>query len=227
MSSQPELILYGYWRSSASYRVRLALAWKKLPYEQRPVHLLNQGGEHTHPDYLAINPQGLLPTLIHSGTVITQSLAIIEYLEETFPAPALLPRDRALRAHARAIALAIAAEIAPLQNLRVLQAIEALAGTDPEAKTAWARRWIDSGLSAVEAMLGQHHADAHRARYCIGDEPTIADCCLLPQAYNAQRFGCDLERWPTIRAICSNLGHNEAIESAKPENQPDAPKNND
>lgn len=224
MTQSDGLVLYTYWRSSASYRVRLALAFKGLDYTAKPIHLIHQGGEHTHPDYLALNPQGLVPTLMHGQRVLTQSLAIIEYLDEVFPDPPLLPEDALERAKVRALALAIAADTAPLQNLRVLKKLEAEFGGDASAQAHWARHWISLGLDAVEKLLSPDHPKASEARYCVGNGPTMADCCLLPQLYNAERFGCDVEAWPTIRAICTNLGHNEGIEAAKPDNQPDAPK---
>jgi len=220
-----ELILYGYWRSSASYRVRLALAFKGLNHQSKPIHLIDRGGEHTHPDYRALNPQALVPTLIHRGQVLTQSLAIIEYLDEAFPEKPLLPSDPILRANTRALALAIVADTAPIQNLRVLDQIRDQFQATTEQTSNWARHWITVGLDGVEKMLQRHHLEPAKARFCIGTEPSLADCCLLPQVYNAQRFGCDMATWPTIRAICANLGHNEAIDCAKPENQTDAPNN--
>ncbi len=227
MTASDDIILYTYWRSSASYRVRLALGLKKLSYIARPVHLIHEGGQHTHADYVALNPQALVPTLIHQGQVLTQSLAIIEYLDEVFPHTPLLPRSPLARAQARAIAMAIACDTAPLQNLRVLNHIETLFGADADEKSLWAKHWIELGLDAVEALIKKHHPDPEAARFCIGDEPTLADCCLLPQIYNAERFGCDLGTWPTIRAICINLGHNEDIRNAQPDNQPDAPNKAD
>lgn len=224
MTHSDDIILYTYWRSSASYRVRLALGFKKLSYTSRPVHLITAGGEQHQPDYVALNPQALVPTLIHQGQVLTQSLAIIEYLDECFPQIPLLPSAPLAKARVRAIAQAIACDIAPLPNLRVLNHLDAAFDAEAEQKSAWARHWITQGLDAVETLINQHHPASSQVRYCFGDEPTLADCCLLPQIYNAERFGCDLGRWPTIRAICINLGHNEDIQSARPDNQPDAPE---
>ena len=224
MSSPTELTLYSYWRSSASYRVRLALAIKGLTYTQVPIHLLNNGGEHKTEQYKELNPQALVPTLIHKGQVLTQSLAIIEYIDEIFPDPALLPSNPYERAQVRAIAQAIASDTAPIQNLRVLNRLETQFGARQDQKTDWAKHWIQTGLWAVEAMLQTHHAQPSSAAFCVGQGPTLADCCLLPQVYNAQRFGVDMADMPTIRAICANLGHNEDIKQAEPDKQPDAPK---
>ena len=225
MTSANEVTLYGYWRSSASYRVRLALAFKQIAYTNSPVHLINNGGEQHSKAYQALNPQRLLPTLTLNGQVLTQSMAIMEFLEEQFPNPALLPDDKVDRARVRALCQVIVADTAPLANLRVLNYLSSSKGFDESEKKAWASHWIGLGLDAVEAFLIRQHGSASGVRYCFGDQPSFADCCLLPQAYNAERFGCSLDRWPTVRAICINLGHNEDIQLAKPENQPDAPKN--
>ncbi|HEY7905301.1 MAG TPA: maleylacetoacetate isomerase [Wenzhouxiangella sp.] len=224
MSASDELVLYGYWRSSASYRVRLALAIKGLAYIQRPVSLIADGGEHRTAQYRALNPQALVPTLIHQDRVLTQSLAIIEYLDELFPSPPLLPDCPHKRAITRAIAHTIASDTAPIQNLRVLDALEKTFGANQDQKAQWAQHWIQTGLEAVEAQLQAEHPKPEQAQFCVGDSPSLADCCLLPQVYNAERFGCDLADMPTIRAICANLGHNEDIMNAKPDKQPDAPK---
>lgn len=213
-----DLILYTYWRSSASYRVRMALNLKGLEYESRPVHLVRDGGQQRAPDYSALNPQQLVPTLIHGKYVLTQSLAMLEYLDETFPATALLPRDAGERARVRAIAQAIACEIHPLNNLRVLTYLTGPAGLDEDGKLAWYRHWTESGLAAVEKMLD----DPGTGRFCHGDEPTLADCCLLPQVYNADRFNCDLSGLDEVRRICDELLQVPAIGQAAPENQPDA-----
>lgn len=227
MTHSDDIVLYTYWRSSASYRVRLALGFKRLNYTPKCIHLIHAGGEHRQPAYLELNPQALVPTLIHQGQVLTQSLAIIEYLDECFPQIPLLPDSPLARARARAIAQAIACDIAPLPNLRVLNHLETTFDATADQKSAWAQHWITQGLDAVESLLLKQHPAPAEARYCIGNEPTVADCCLLPQVYNAQRFGCDLGRWPTIRAICVNLGHNEDIQSARPDKQPDAPEKAD
>jgi maleylacetoacetate isomerase len=225
MDTRGEIVLYSYWRSSASYRVRLALALKGLAYTIEPIHLVEDGGQQYQATYLQLNPQALVPTLIHNDLVLNQSLAIIEYLDETFPTPPLLPGDSRDRAKIRALSQLIACDIAPLANLRVLNYIAGLQSEVSNTPEAWAKHWIETGLGAVETHLSANHPEPKTARYCFGDKPTMADCCLLPQVYNAVRFGCDLSDMPTVRAICSNFGHNELIKAAKPENQPDAPKN--
>ncbi len=212
------LILYTYWRSSASYRVRMALNLKGLDYESRSVHLVRDGGQQLSADFTALNPQQLVPTLVHGNQVLTQSLAILEYLEETFPQQPLLPPSSGERARVRAIAQAIACEIHPLNNLRVLKYLTGPGGLDEESKMAWYRHWTESGLKAVEKMLD--HPDT--ARFCHGNEPTLADCCLLPQVYNARRFNCDLSGLNRLVGICNELEQMPAIDKAVPEKQPDA-----
>jgi maleylacetoacetate isomerase len=209
------MVLYTYFRSSASYRVRIALNLKGIPYEPRFVHL--QRGEQRLPGHLSLNAQGLVPVLIDDGRVLTQSLAIIEYLEETRPRPPLLPVDPAGRARVRALANAVACEIHPLNNLRVLNYIT----TDlrqPEAdRLAWYRHWIAEGFEALEKML----RPPETAAYCHGESPTMADACLVPQVYNALRFNCDLSVYPTVRRIYESCMALEAFQSASPERQPD------
>ncbi len=212
------LTLYTYWRSSASYRVRMALNLKGLDYESRAVHLVRDGGEQFAAEYAGLNPQQLVPTLVHGELTLTQSLAIIDYLEEAFPGQPLLPADAVGRARVRAIAQAIACEIAPLNNLRVLKYLTGPAGLDEDGKLAWYRHWTENGLAAVERML-DHPATGH---FCHGDEPTLADCCLLPQVYNARRFECDLTGFDRINAICNELERLAPVRDAAPENQPDA-----
>jgi maleylacetoacetate isomerase len=212
------LTLYSYWRSSASYRVRLALNLKGLEYEIRPVHLVRDGGEQFAGEYSALNPQQLVPTLIDAETTLTQSLAIIEYLEERYPDRRLLPNSAAERARVRAIAQAIACEIHPLNNLRVLKYLTGPAGLDEDAKLDWYRHWTESGLAAVERMLDHPQT----GRFCHGDEPGLADCCLLPQVYNADRFGCDIAGLTAIERIRAELESLDAVRDAAPENQPDA-----
>jgi len=217
---QPQtMILYSYWRSSSSYRVRMALKLKGIEHQISPVHLVRDGGEQFAEDYAALNPQQLVPTLVDGETVITQSMAMLEYLEERHPQPALLPGTSAERARVRAIAQAVACEISPLNNLRVLKYLTGSAGLDEEAKLAWYRHWTESGLAAVEKMLDSPHT----GRFCHGDEPGLADCCLLPQVYNANRFECDLTRMGRILEICDALEGLEPVRVAMPENQPDAP----
>ena len=211
------LILYSYWRSSASYRVRMALGLKGLAHEIRPVHLVRGGGEQQAPNYRAINPQALVPTLVHGDLVLSQSLAIIEYLDETCPGSPLLPSDPAQRARARMIAQSIACDIHPLNNLRVLAWLVEAGGFDDDQRLLWYRHWTETGLAAVERML-----QAHDGPYCCGEEPGLADCCLLPQVYNARRFNCSLEGLDRILSICDRLTGRPELEAAAPENQPDA-----
>ena len=208
--------LYDYWRSSAAYRVRLALNFKGLRYEQVPVDLRRNA--QRAPEFLKINPQGLVPVLEDEGVVLTQSLPILNYLEERNPEPALLPEDAAGRAKARALAVAIACEIHPLNNTRVLQYLERELGLDEAGRLKWYRHWIAEGLGPIEAMLARSAGD-----FCVGDAPSLADLCLVPQVYNARRYECDLEPYPIIRRIDARCRAIEAFERAAPERQPDAP----
>ncbi|MBV2262150.1 MAG: maleylacetoacetate isomerase [Thauera sp.] len=211
--------LHTYFRSSAAYRVRIALNLKGLDYEAVPVHLVRGGGEHRQPAYLGLNPAGLVPALEDQGQVLTQSLAIVEYLEETHPQPALLPAAALDRARVRAIAQAIACDIHPVNNLRVLQYLTRELGVSEEQKNAWYRHWIGVGLQAVEAMLA---GDARTGAFCHGDTPGLADCCLVPQVFNARRFGCDLSAMPTVQRIAEHCASLDAFRRAAPEAQPDA-----
>lgn len=207
--------LYGYWRSSASYRVRIALNWKGIEYEHGPTDL--RRGEHRTLTYLEKNPQGLVPLLEDGDVRLTQSLAIIEALEETRPEPPLLPKGTAERAAVRATALYIACEIHPLNNLRVLQHIKRAYGLEESDVNAWYRHWIGQGFSRLEADLKRS-----AGRYCHGDAVTMADVCLVPQVANARRYNCDLEPYPIIRRIDKACQELEAFERARPERQPDA-----
>ncbi|WP_050418245.1 maleylacetoacetate isomerase [Azoarcus sp. CIB] len=211
--------LYTYFRSSAAYRVRIALNLKQLDYEAIPVHLVRNGGEQRQADYLALNPAGLVPTLVDDGNVLQQSLAIIEYLDEVHPQPALLPGSPAERARIRAIAQSIACDIHPVNNLRVLRYLVHELGVNDAQKNAWYRHWIAIGLSAVESMLA---ADARTGLFCHGDTPTLADCCLVPQVFNAQRFDCDLSAMPTVMRIVERCATLDAFQRAAPGQQPDA-----
>ena len=212
--------LYTYFRSSTSYRVRIALNLKGLPYQAIPVHLLKGGGEQLLPAYRDINPQALLPALIDDGNgeAITQSLAIIEYLEEKYPATPLLPPDAADRAAVRSLALAIACEVHPLGNLRVLKYLENILGVKPEDKLTWSRHWMREGLAALEKTLSLRGAD----RFCHGDSPTLADCCLVPQMFNARRFEVDLAPYPTLLRIDAACAELAAFAQAHPMRQPDS-----
>jgi maleylacetoacetate isomerase len=185
------LKLYSYFRSSAAYRCRIALNLKGLAYETVPVHLLKDGGQHNAPAYRALNPQGLVPALDHEGRIITQSLAIMEYLDEIQPGPRLLPGGAASRANIRAFALAIACDIHPINNLRVLNYLKGPLRQDQTVVDDWYRHWVETGLAACERLLPQGES-----RFCFGDQPTLADACLVPQFYNARRLKCDLSQIP-------------------------------
>ena len=213
------LTLYSYWRSSAAYRVRIGLNLKGLAYETRPVHLVRDGGEQHADDYRALNPQALVPMLVDGERRITQSLAILEYLDETFPKPALLPADTRGRARVRSLAMLVACDIHPLNNLRVLQYLKRENGLEQPAIDAWMLHWMREGFAAMEAML----ADAPgTGTFCHGETPTIADCCLVPQLYNARRFALDLSPYPTLVRIEADCLALPAFDAARPENQPDA-----
>ena len=216
------LVLYGYWRSSAAYRVRIALNLKGLSYESRPVHLIRDGGEQHTPDYRQINPQQLIPCLLHGDRVITQSLAIMEYLDETHPeeGTSLLPADTRGRARVRALAMVVACDTHPLGNLRVLQQLESQFGADEAKRAEWSRHWIATGLTSLEAILADNAATG---RYCHGETPGLADACLIPQFYNALRWKLPLDDYPTLRRIYQACSELEAFQRAAPEAQPDAP----
>lgn len=211
--------LYSYFRSSAAYRVRIALAWKQIPYETIPIHLVKDGGQHRQAAYAALNPQGLLPALVDNGAVMAQSMAILEYLEETHPENALLPKGAVLRAQVRAFAQHIACEIHPLNNLRVLQYLTKEAGLSEDAKLAWYERWIADGFSALERDIEQRKPVGP---YCFGEQLTFADVCLIPQVYNAHRFQCDMGAYPHLTRINEACNALEAFKEAHPSNQPDA-----
>lgn len=215
------LVLYSYWRSSAALRVRIALNLKGLHYETRAVHLVRDGGEQHSPAYAAVNPQELVPTLVDGDKVMTQSMAIVEYLDEIHPQPALLPADAAGRARVRALAQIIACDVHPIGNLRVLQRIGTQFGADDEQKGSWMRHWIATGFHALEAMLANNR---DTGRYCHGDTPGLADLCLIPQVYNARRWKMTLEEYPTIVRIDAACGELDAFKAAMPEQQPDAPR---
>lgn len=213
-----QLELFTYCKSSATYRVRIALNYKGIDYEPHYVDLLKDGGDNFKLEYLDINPQGLIPTLIHNGQAIHQSVAILEFLEETFPEPALLPEDPHDRAYCRAIAQMIACEIHPLNNLRVLAYIENELGHKPEEKLQWYRHWLAEGFNAIESYLVKHRK---HGPYCLGDTPTIADACLVPQVYNANRYECDMQPYPTIRGINEHCLVLQEFLNASPDKQDD------
>lgn len=211
--------LYTYFRSSAAYRVRIALNLKGLPYEAVPVHLLRSGGEQLQPAYRAVNPAALIPSLEDEGATLTQSVAIIEYLDETHPPVPLLPSDPLGRARVRALALTVACDIHPLGNLRVLKYLVHQLKVGDEAKAEWSKHWISEGFTALEAMLA---GSPSTGRFCHGDTPTLADCCLVPQVFNALRFEVDMTRFPTIARIHAACSELEAFIAAHPSKQPDA-----
>jgi len=213
------LKLYSYFRSSAAYRVRIALNLKGLPYETVPVHLVRDGGQQNLPDYRALSPLGTVPTLDAGTGAITQSLAIIEYLDETHPLPPLLPASAEGRARVRALAQTIACDIHPVNNLRVLNYLGREFGASKEQKDAWYRHWVTEGLLAIEQMLV---AQPGTATFCQGQAPTLADCCLVPQVFNARRFNCALDKMPTIQRIVAACEALPAFQNAAPAQQPDA-----
>jgi maleylacetoacetate isomerase len=213
--------LYSYWRSSAAYRVRIGLNVKGLAHTIEPVSLLAGGGEQHRAAYRELQPQGLVPVLVEEdGGVLFQSLAILEYLEECWPEPPLLPRGARDRAFVRAFALALACEVHPLNNLRVLRYLAEDLGADEEARTRWIRHWISLGFEACEAMLVRRGAGE---RFVFGDGPSLAEICLVPQMYNARRYGCDLSPYPRLRAADEAARVLPAFLAAAPERQADAP----
>ena len=213
------LLLYDYWRSSACYRVRIALNLKQLPYELRPVHLVRDGGQQHAEDYRRLNPQELVPCLLDGERALTQSLAIIEYLDEVHLAFPLLPLDPRGRARVRELAQVVACDIHPLGNLRVLQQLESEFAADDAQRAQWSRHWMASGFAALEAMLADNVATG---RFCHGDEPTLADICLVPQFYNARRWKMPLDEYPTLCRIDAACAELEAFQRAAPDTQPGA-----
>lgn len=211
--------LHTYFRSSAAWRVRIALHLKGLEAEQVPVHLLRDGGDQHSERFRALNPQGLVPVLEDGDEVLTQSLAIIEYLDETHPEPPVLPASAAARARVRALALVIACDIHPVNNLRVQQYLTREFGADEAAKTRWMHTWMRTGFDALEGMLA---SDPRTGRCCHGDAPTLADLLLVPQLYNAKRFGLDVAEWPTVARIEAHLLTLPAFIDTAPERQADA-----
>ena len=210
------MLLYTYFRSSAAFRVRIALNLKGLAYESAFVHLAK--GEHRAPAYGKVNPQALVPALEEGGALLTQSLAIIEFLEETHPAPPLLPNDPLGRARVRSLAMLIACEIHPVNNLRVLQHLQRALGQNEDQVNAWVRHWIADGLAKLEADL----ARPGTGTYSHGSLPTIADCCLVPQVFNAQRYKCDTTAYPTVMRVFAACMRLDSFDQAQPSKQADA-----
>lgn len=218
--NEAALTLYTYWRSSAAYRVRIGLNLKGLPWQARPLHLVHGGGQQHDTDYTALNPQALVPTLIHGQRVLTQSLAILEYLDDAFPdTAALLPADAPGRARVRALSQLVACDIHPLNNLRVMQYLGGRLGVDEPARQEWTGHWMHAGFAAMEVMLASSSATG---RFCHGDTPGLADCCLLPQLYNARRFSIDLTAYPTLQRIEQHCCALAAFQDAHPDRQSDA-----
>lgn len=208
--------LYGYWRSSASYRVRIALNLKQLDYEYVPVHLVDNGGEQHSADYAALNPAELVPTLVDGDKVLTQSLAIIEYLD-SLAGPHLVPDDPQRAAIIRALALDMACDLQPVTNLRILQYLSGPLACPDEARQGWIEHWVRQAFSAFEKQL-----ERHAGVYCVGDRVSMADVCLVPQVYNARRFKVDLAEYPLLRQVEHNLQQLDAFLRAAPEQQVDA-----
>ncbi len=211
--------LYGYFRSSATYRVRIALALKDIPWHAQVVDLRAPANAQHSREFRALNPHGLIPVLVDGEHTLTQSLAILEYLEETHPQPPLLPRSPAERAEVRALALAVACDIHPLNNLRVLNYLRTQQGCDASAVNAWYAHWIAQGFAALECNASRLSGDG---RHMYGSSVTLADVCIVPQMANARRFNCDLAPYPMLRAICAHLESLPAFARAAPEVQPDA-----
>ncbi|XP_052767548.1 maleylacetoacetate isomerase-like isoform X1 [Mya arenaria] len=213
MAAKP--ILYSYFRSSASWRVRIVLALKGIDYEYRAVNLVKDGGHQKKDEFTALNPMGQVPVLVVGDVAISQSLAIIDYLEDVYPNNPITPRDPIKKAQARALAEVIAAGTQPIQNLSVLRKVS----DKPEGQAEWANFWIDRGFGAYEKMV-----QATAGKYSVGDEVTIADVCLVPQLYNAKRFKVDMSKFPTVTRIINALSELDAFKAASPEVQPDCPE---
>ena len=211
--------LYTYYRSSAAYRVRIGLQLKGLAYESIPVHLARDGGEQLHGSYRAINPGALVPCLVDGELTLSQSLAILEYLEEKYPETPLLPGDAAGRARVRALALIVACDIHPLNNLRVLRYLGSELRLAEAGQTAWYQHWVREGLQVIETHLAR---DTQTGAFCHGDTPGLADCCLIPQVFNARRFDVDLTGYPLIATIAARAAELPAFVAAHPSRQPDA-----
>lgn len=216
-----DITLYDYWRSSAAWRVRIGLNLKGVPYHSQPVHLVRDGGEQHRPEYREINPAGLVPTLLHGQRRISQSLAILEYLDEAFPGhPHLLPEDVRGRARVRSLALTLAADTHPIHNLRVQQYLKNVMGQDESTVAAFVQHWLLEGFTAFEAMLA---TSSETGSFCHGDHPTLADCVLVPAVYAARRFGAAFDAFPVSLRIHDHCMGLQAFQDAHPNRQPDAP----
>ena len=215
--------LYSYWRSSAAYRVRIALGLKELAYDYYPVHLAQGGGEQFSDEYADLEPQNQVPLLVDGERIIRQSMAIMEYLEESYELSgvSLMPSEVRERARARGLAQLIASDVHPLGNLRVLKYLQNELGLDEAARIRWIQHWLSRGLSAFEALIADHPSTGE---YCEGDAPTVADCCLIPQLYNAHRFKLDMSAYPTLSRIEATCLDHPAFAAAHPSAQPDAPQ---
>jgi maleylpyruvate isomerase len=212
-----DLKLYGYFRSSAAFRVRIGLNLKGLAYEQTTIHL--RRGEQRTPFFLDLNPQGLVPALVDDATILTQSLAILEYLDETRPTPPLLPPDAAGRARVRALAQIVACDIHPINNLRILDHLRERLGQDDAGIGRWYNHWIAEGFAAMERDVA---IDSATGRFLHGDQPSLADICLVPQIFNARRYALDMEPYPTLRRVFDACMALPAFDLAQPDKQPDA-----
>ena len=213
------LRLFSYWRSSASYRVRIALNLKGLEYELIPIDLIRNGGDQNSEDFLNMNPQAMVPVMTDGGRVFKQSMAIVEYLDEAYPDAPLLPSEIRARGRVRMLAQIIACDIHPLNNLRVLMFLEKEFAIKGKRKTEWYNYWVGEGFQAFETLLTQSPTTGE---YCEGDDPGMADCFLIPQVYNALRYHCDMNLYPEIGRIYNNCMSLEEFEAASPERQPDA-----
>lgn len=215
------ITLYDYWRSSAAWRVRIGLRLKGLDYTSVPVHLVRDGGEQHTTEYRRLNPLGLVPSLDHAGTVLTQSVAILEYLDEAFPdTPRLLPGEAVGRARVRALALTLAADTHPIHNLRVQQFLKTELALDDDAVARFVRHWLSLGFQALESMLT---ASTATGRFSHGDRPGLADCVLVPAVYAARRFGAEIDACSTVLRIHDRCQELPAFQAAHPDRQPDAP----
>ena len=213
------LKFYGYFRSSAAYRCRIAFNLKEIEYDLNLVHLRKNGGQQKLPDYINLNPQALIPSIKEDDFILTQSMAIIEWIDEKYPEPKFIPKDINMRALVRAFSQIIACDIHPLQNLRVLEYLTNDLKQDQKSLDKWCQRWLGEGLAACEKIILRHHLNQ---KFCFGNVPTLADICLVPQIFSAQRFGVDLSEMPNLMRIFKNCSLLDAFNDAHPLKQPDA-----